>query len=62
MNDWIVCTNANNDRVYVNRDAAVSLSRRAGSDTTNVNFGGGENSYVQIKETPEQFLKAEKLS
>jgi hypothetical protein len=62
MGTWIKCTNTNNMPVYINLDNAVTVMRddtgqRISERGTVIEFMGGEQVYIVVREQPEEIIK-----
>lgn len=55
MSRWIDCTNLKGERIFVNLDSAVLLSRNAQGTETRITFAGSDE--IVVNETPEQLLE-----
>jgi hypothetical protein len=57
---WIKCTGTNQKPVYINMDAALTLTEIAKTTSrgrfTRVALLGGNDSHVDVDETPEQLI------
>lgn len=55
MSKWIKLTNLNGQPIYVNIEAAVSVTALSRS-SSRVAFSGSAKDFVDVKETPEAIL------
>ena len=63
MANWVKCTHKGDEQpVYVNVDAAMSMRWIESDHATIVVFAGGEIDVVRVLERPEKILKWQELS
>jgi uncharacterized protein YlzI (FlbEa/FlbD family) len=58
---WVKCTNIQGGPIYINREAATSVTAVPEKRLTLIAFAG-KDAFIQIRETPEQFLQAQAFS
>ena len=62
MAAWVKCTDTNERTVYLNLDAAISIVPLERTGLTRIAFIGAEKDTVEVKETPDDLIKAARSS
>ena len=58
MATWVKCTDTQQRSVYLNLDAAISIVPLERTGLTRIAFIGAEKDTVEVKETPDDLIKA----
>jgi hypothetical protein len=55
---WVKCTDSQERTMFLNLDAAVSMVPLERTGLTRIAFVGAEKDTVEVKETPDNLIKA----
>jgi hypothetical protein len=58
MTAWVKCTDSQERTIFVNLDAAISMSPLERTGLTRITFVGAEKDTVEVKEMPDFLIKS----